>query len=591
MQLIAKTIKGCKYWYLVQKGRKNGVVTNVKTIYLGSADRLSERLASQGEAHFPAGFVSWEMGASTALWREATALGLVSLLTQACGDRRADAAVSYGELLTLLALQRAIAPRALKSTKQLRTWYLGCGIKDLLPLSAAGLDGRRVDEALEQLRVADLDRAEQQIIAAMVQHYQVSLQSLAFDGTNFDSYAQASNPSRLLKRGHAKSKRAHLRVLGLGLLVTADEGLPLLSFPYAGNRADVTSFRSFLIRLRQRRRQLGLDADTTVVCDGGNISKEIVTLLDAEPFHSVARLPVGHAPEADAMNTEQLPVLEGSWQGQVRAKKLTATVYGQPRTVVAVYSASMHHSQLPGLHRDRRQAEQELEQLAARLQRQREGRGRGRPMTVSSTQKRVDKLLERQHLRDLFAVQVSGPDTCPELTYHFEPSAWQRLDQYRLGRTVILTDHQDWDEGRLVRCLREQSHVEDAFRQMKDPEWASAVPLRHYSDPMLRVHTFLSVLALLLSKLVARRLKGAGLAISVSEALRQLSELRLARVSYGREASPALKALARHRCVPPTPTDLQRQMIDILGLREDLRLGPTRKSRSRTQSPTEHKDV
>jgi transposase len=591
MQLIAKTVKGHKYWYLVQKGRKNGVVTNIKTIYLGSADRLAERLSTEGAAHFPEAFESWEMGASAALWREATNLGLVSALDQACGNRRSDATLSYGHLLTLLAIHRAIAPRALKSTQQLSSWYQGCGMKQLLPLAVTGLDARRVDEALDRLHAADLDRAQQQIIGAMVQRYQVSLESLAFDGTNFDSYAQASNPSQLLKRGHAKSKRVHLRLLGLGLLVTADEGLPLLSFPYPGNRADVTSFQSFLRRLRQRRQTLALDAETTVVCDGGNISKEVVKLLEAAAMHWVARLPPGHAPQADALSTEQLAVLEGRWDGQVRAKKLQTSVYGKQRTVVAVYSASMHQSQLPGLLRDRRKVEQDLEKLAARLERQRQGKGRGVALTVASTQRLVDKSLERQHMRELYDVKVGEADSCPTLTYQFQPLAWDRLERYRLGRTVTLTDHQDWDEGRIVECLRQQSYVEDAFRQMKDPEWTSAAPLRHYSDPMLRVHTFISVLALLLSKLVVRRLRQAGVEITVSEGLRQLSELRLARVKFGRDASPELKALARKRCVPPMPTKLQMKMIRILGVTEELRLGPTSKPASCTQRSTGGEDA
>ena len=52
MQLVAKRIKGHKYWYLVQKGRKHGVVTNVRTIYLGTADRVAQLLESQTEAEF-----------------------------------------------------------------------------------------------------------------------------------------------------------------------------------------------------------------------------------------------------------------------------------------------------------------------------------------------------------------------------------------------------------------------------------------------------------------------------------------------------------------------------------------------------------
>lgn len=101
-------------------------------------------------------------------------------------------------------------------------------MRDLLPVDPAGLDARRVHEALELLRAADLDRLETDLVAAVVRKYQVSRDVLAFDTSNFDSYTSSANPSRLLKRGHAKSKRTNLRVLGLGMLVTADDdGLPL----------------------------------------------------------------------------------------------------------------------------------------------------------------------------------------------------------------------------------------------------------------------------------------------------------------------------------------------------------------------------
>jgi transposase len=586
MQLIAKTIKGRKYWYLVEKGRKDGVVTNVRTIYLGPANRLADRLVSQGATQFPVAFDSFEMGASAALFQEATQLDLVSLLDQACGARRFDAALSYGQLLTVLAIQRAIAPRPLKSMRQVEAFYKHSGLCDLWPLNWHGLDARRLDEALEQLRAEDLAEAEQQIVAKMVQVHKLSLDSLCFDATNFDSYAQADNPSRLLRRGHAKSKRVDLRLLGLGLLVTADEGLPLLSFTYPGNLSDTTSFGSFLRRLKLRKKALPIPAQTTVVCDGGNISQERVEQLEQEQLSHVVRLPYGHAPGADALRTEQLPEVAGDFEEQVRAKKLVTPVYGTPRTVVAVYSATMHKSQLPGLTRDLNKATQELEQLKERLQKQSQGTRRGKPLTVEKTRGRVEKILGRQHLKDLFAVEISGQGTEVKLASRFLPTAYQEQTQYRLGRTVILTDHTDWDEAQILHTLREQSHVEDAFRQLKDPEWASAVPLRHQKDPMLRIHTFVAVLALLLSKLVARRLHQAGMKTTVNEALWQLSELRLARLVYGKDASPELKALAEKQRVPPVPNHLQEQMIQVLGLRRALRLGPTKRPSKRPGPPT-----
>lgn len=578
MQLIAKTIKGQKYWYLIEKGRRNGRVTNIKTNYIGKADRLAQMLADPAttEAAFPTAFQSREVGASAALWAEAHALDVVAIIDQVLGPRRSDAAVSYGALFVAAAIQRAIAPTARKSSEQLRAWYEGCGLSDFMPVDPAGLDPRRVHEALSRLRAPDLERLEERITAAVLAVHHPSLSTLAFDTTNFDSYAGPDNCSRLLRRGHAKSKRTNLRVLGLGLLATADDGLPLLSFVYPGNRADVRSFGSFLRRLKVRQRVLGVDAQTTVVCDGGNLSRAIVERMERDRVHYIARLPTGHAPAAEALATDALAPLSGRLSADCRARMLEATVYEQSRTVVAVYSKPMHEAQLPGLLRDRNKAEESLQALAERLARQRRGQGaRKHWLTREGVRKRVAEALSRQHMAELYRVEVGGTDEAPTLQFRFDEAAWQHLERYRLGRTVIVTDRGQWSVEAIVEALREQIHVEDAFRQLKDPQWSAAVPLRHRTDPMLRVHTFIAVLSLLLCRLLVRRLRLAGVEATVSEALYQLTELRLARVHYSRAASPLLRKMASQREVPPAATPRQRELVRALGLDEITVLGPT----------------
>jgi hypothetical protein len=171
MQLIRKTIKGNTYWYLVQKGRKNGTVTNVKTIYIGSADRLHSMLTESGNESFPASFENWEVGASAALSSEINALGLIKIIDDACPKRRADSTLSYGQLLTAIAMQRIIAPRALSSQDKLRAWYEGCGARDFLPMDSSGLDVRRVHEALGLLRAEDLERCEAAVVGTVVEKY------------------------------------------------------------------------------------------------------------------------------------------------------------------------------------------------------------------------------------------------------------------------------------------------------------------------------------------------------------------------------------------------------------------------------------
>src|SRR5205823_10209228 len=101
------------------------------------------------------------------------------------------------------------------------------------------------------------------------------------------------------------------------------------------------------------------------------------------------------------------------------------------------------------------------------------------------------------------------------------------------------------------------------------------------------VHAFVSVLALLLSKLVVRHLKQGGVHSTVSEALWELSELRAARLNYGRHSSPTLKEMAAQHGLPRAPTDRQQEMIQALGLSEILTLGPTMRSTDQAKSPTE----
>ena len=56
--------------------------------------------------------------------------------------------------------------------------------------------------------------------AGLAFRHELSTDVLAFDTTNFDTYIATTTPGELARRGHAKSKRSDLRVVGLGLLAS-----------------------------------------------------------------------------------------------------------------------------------------------------------------------------------------------------------------------------------------------------------------------------------------------------------------------------------------------------------------------------------
>lgn len=280
--------------------------------------------------------------------------------------------------------------------------------------------------------------------------------------------------------------------MGLGLLASADEGMPLLTFVSPGNENDVRAFGRFLRALDRRRDSLDLPLDTTVAADGGNISGQLLLRLEEDPRYYVMRLPAHHLTGVERCKRRELPILVGSLAGKVWAKKHRSLVYGVERCVVDVYSRRMHQRQLPGLYRDRDRARADLLEL--------QGLRRAKPITLRSLRSRVGAALSREHISSLFRVTLTKGDGAPTLTFEEPEEAWRQLDDYVLGRSLLVTNRGDWAPERIVWASRVQSHNEHLFRDLKDPGGVSMLPLRHRRDRALRAHALPVVLGVMLAR-------------------------------------------------------------------------------------------
>jgi transposase len=120
------------------------------------------------------------------------------------------------------------------------------------------------------------------------------------------------------------------------------------------------------------------------------------------------------------------------------------------------------------------------------------------------------------------------------------------------------------------------SYNERIFRDLKDPGGVSMVPLRHRRDRTLRAHALIVILGLILAKVLQRRLKRAGhSAPSLASVLGPLKHVQRARVRYGPEAPPVLRALARDRWIPSARTPRQHELLQALYLQDRVELGTT----------------
>jgi len=288
------------------------------------------------------------------------------------------------------------------------------------------------------------------------------------------------------------------------------------------------------------------------------------------------RLPPHHLKELVRCKSSELRALSGRFKGKVWAKKYQCLVYGIDRCVVDVYSKRMHRRQLPGLLRDRDLARRDLLKLQELLERQRQGLRRIKPLTVRSVKRRVEKALAREHMDSLFQVDITKGELAPVLKFVEPEQAMKHIEDYVLGRTLLVTNRVDWAPEQIVLASRIQSRNENLFRDLKDPAGPSMVPLRHRRDRTLRAHALVVVVGLMLAKVVQRRVKKAGVeAGSLASVLGPLKEVERARVQYGPDAPPALRALALSTWVPSARDPRQTELLRALNLLERPELGTT----------------
>src|SRR5216684_4019859 len=122
-----------------------------------------------------------------------------------------------------------------------------------------------------------LEEASRTIAVKIVRASGVDCSSVALDMTNFAAFiATANGKAPIAQRGKAKQKRSDLRLIGLGLVVTRDGGIPLTWHAYPGDKPDVTQFPAMIDVLAARHAAICAargqqPAQMTVVFDAGQI--------------------------------------------------------------------------------------------------------------------------------------------------------------------------------------------------------------------------------------------------------------------------------------------------------------------------------
>ena len=463
---------------------------------------------------------------------------------------------SIGELVVAVAIQRTCTPGPKRDLAD----FLDASVPRISCLPAAAFSGQAFHRLAQQVTEEQLEQVQVAITKAAVARFKLSTDILAFDTTNFDTHIATVTGGELARRGHAKSKRSDLRVVGLGLLVSETGHVPLLYRTYAGNGSDQGVLASCLAGLGQLHDALHegegrrAPGQRTLVRDGGSWSPQLELDLDAAGYGSLISLPLSHgaAEQALAMAAQRgaMKRLGGKLTG-VRAARMRAKVGELERTLVVVESQELLEGQKRGIAFALRQAKVKLRSLGRLAQ---SGR-----ITRSTLELRVQKALGREHLSSFVVVQIGGKEKAPSFSWRIDTASRHRLETTRLGRRVLCTDRHIWSTGRIVHAFRGQWNVEELFRRAKKGGVAPWGPSYQWADSSLRLHTFATVLGLALVALAKIVL---GTNASARAMMRSLAGIRatLVRTTTGGTGRRPTVMLA------PELTTEQRRAVKVFGL-------------------------
>jgi len=403
------------------------------------------------------------------------------------------------------------------------------------------------------------------------ERFALDLRALIYDGTNFFTYINTRTPAELPQRGHNKQHRSDLRQVNLGLLVSGDFHVPLFHQVYAGNVHDSVEFRSVTEELATHYRDLARACEhITLIFDKGNNSEGAFDTLDETPFHFVGSLVPSQHRDLLGIPRRRFRALASARLEGVEAYRTQKQVFGQPYTIVVTFNPNLYQGQLQGLTTNLRKARQKLREVQQKLRQRREGRQkRGKSPTLQAVKKQVRSISSVQWVGQVLQANVTKVRGGLQLTFHTDQPALDRLCRLQLGKTILFSDNADWSEEEIVLAYRSQYHIEDAFKQMKNPHFLGWSPMFHWTDSKIQVHAFYCVLALLLTSLLQRQLAHQGETLSINRILEELAGIRETLVLYprrqGQRHFPTATCLTRMN-------SLQQRLFSLLGLK---RYAPT----------------
>ena len=567
-RLEPKKISGRTYYYYSEWAWVDGKCRRVWQKYLGTLKNIAKAVDG-GPSPLYAEIFQW--GLPIALWNECRLANVIEKTDKLCPKR--NQGLSVGKYLAIAAINRAICPNSKRSMWE---WFSQTALLRHLPhASKAALTSQRFWDHMDKISGDAVLSIWKSILKGVAKRETIDLSSVSYDGTNFYTFIDTFNVRcHIAKRGKNKQGRNNLRQVSYALFCSEDGHMPLFYDTYDGNRNDakqfplmLKKFHKFLVELSGKNCAV---PQTTLIFDKGNNSLDNFALIDLLKLNFVGSVKLDqHKDLVQVPNND--PIFEACEAVELegtKAFRVKKEVYGQQRVIVVTYNQNLFNTQWLTLQNDISKAIEKLSLLQQKLEDRANGViTRGKAPTLESVEKQYKSILSRQYLKDIIAVTVSKRSgDIPRLEYAIDTDAVHKLSITYLGKNIIISNREDWDNARIITAYRSQYIIEAVFKEMKDRNTGSWWPMYHWTDSKIKVHGLYCTIALLIRALMFRRTRKAGLRLSMKRILSELDAIREVVNIYPRKRRQKTE---RKQAVLTKISEVQQQLMSILMLKKE----------------------
>jgi len=346
------------------------------------------------------------------------------------------------------------------------------------------------------------------------------------------TYFEGAGPHDFAKHGYSRDGKSQNVQVIVGVVMVA--GWPIAHHVWAGNRLDHSTVQEVISDLRKRFEfgRLVFVGDRGMVTDENieSITKDQHGFLVGIKRRRNAKLDVW----LDAVDDTKWIDCPGGINTRERKTDPPRTraqeiASGNPDMRVIVIDSDERR----GYEQAKR--EQAMERARQKLAKLKERVASGDVKQPEKIGAAVERIMQRYHGYRYFDW------TLKDGLLEFSESETRLGREKKIeGKYVIMTSEKGLSVLDAVAMYKELADVESGFRQLKDV--MALRPIYHQVESRVKAHIFVAALALLVQRLLGRRLKEAGVDLSPARAMQALSTVRL--VTFRLEGQPERRGMA-----------------------------------------------